>query len=318
MGPKVITLYKDKQGTIYNIRIIPLGGYVMMAGEGMDESDKLKKTGKNIDEITGEEKNQEPIPKDQLLDNKKPWVQAKVLLAGSTMNLLLTVLLMILVAFFGGIASPQTNQITVIPGSPMADAGVETGDQITMVDDQKVSNEEEIGTKIKASGDDVEITYIADDVQTTKTIEKDSKGLVGITPYHDKYNFFQSIIAGVVNTVKLFIAIILSIALLFSDKAGLSDLAGPVGIYSMSSQVVGFGFVAAMVWIAYLSINIGFMNLLPIPVLDGGRLVFVFYEMIFKKPIAKKIQIRSMYVGMILLLSLLAFATYNDILRIFT
>ncbi len=295
MGPKLKTFKTDKTGTVYNLRLIPLGGYVMMAGE---------ETEKEFDV---------DVPKDQLLNNKRPWQKFKILIAGSTMNVILTVTLLILLSFFGGI-STDSNQVEVLPDGNLAK--VVNSSQITIneVNNQEVNSFAEIKTELDHSKKQVKVNY--DNNQEVK-LEKAKDGTIGITATVDKYRPLKSIITGFKQTIVLFIAMLAMIKELLSPAAGISDLSGPVGIYQMSSGVLDIGLSSAVMWIAYLSINIGVMNLLPIPALDGGRIVFVIYEMVTKKKVNQKIENYLIIGSMLLLLGLFVIVTFNDITRIF-
>ncbi len=296
MGPKIKQITKDKTGTTYNIRLIPLGGYVMMAGE---ENDNV---------------NDQEIPKDQLLNNKKPWQKFKILIAGSAMNIILTLLLLIGISFFGGIASNSTDAL-VVEGSNLAQQISEPEIEIIAVNNTKVSSFTDITTAINNSDTNEVVLTTKDNGEVTVTKDQDNK--IGIKQTTKKYHLLASIKAGFVNTWLLFLAMIQMIMTLFSPQYGVDDLAGPVGIYQASSQVLTHGVVAAVSWIAYLSINIGIMNLLPIPALDGGRIIFVVYEVITRKKVNKKVENYLILFSFLLLMGLFLYVTYNDIFRIF-
>jgi len=299
MGPRLIKLGVDKTGTEYSIRAIPIGGYVMLAGEDDDKSQDIN------------------ISEDQMLSNKSAWIKIKVLAAGSFMNVLLAIFLMMLVGFFGGVTNPDTNQVTIQPESSLATAGVETGDTITEVNGVTVSNFTEISGNLGSEASN--ITYI-DDENNVNTVEvtPSESGKYGVSPASEKYNFIDSIIYGFTGTWGLILSIFMTIKLLFTPEYGASDLAGFIGIYSMGNEVIQYGFTEAIMWIAYLSVNIGILNIMPIPALDGGRLVFAFYELIARKRANKKVENFVNYLGVFLMLGLFIFVTYNDIVRIFT
>ncbi len=297
MGPKVKTIKTDKTGTVYNLRLIPLGGYVMMAGEENDsESDH-------------------DIPSEQLLNNKTPWQRFKILIAGSTMNIALTLFLLILISFFAGIPT-TTNDIVVAPTGNLAKVTDKTEMTIAEINGEKVTDFNDISTAI-TNDNEKTVTIKTDDNQTIK-VDKNEQGQIGITPQSEKFKFFGSIKNGVISTIALFGAMIQMIITLFSPQYGVDDLSGPVGIYQMSSQVLDLGLQAAIYWIAYLSINIGVMNLLPIPALDGGRIVFVIYEVITRKKVNKKVENYLIIGSFLVLIGLFFYVTYNDIFRIFS
>ncbi len=295
MGPKVKTFKTDKTGTVYNLRAIPLGGYVMMAGE---------ETEKEFDV---------DVDQDKLLNNKRPWQRFKILIAGSTMNIILTIVLLVLLSFFGGITT-NSNQVEVTSSGNLAK--VVNADVITIneVNDQKVSSFSQIKSELEQSKSQVDINY---DNNKDVTVKKAKDGTIGITPTVEKYRPLKSIVNGLKQTALLFIAMLAMIKELLSPAAGISDLSGPVGIYQMSSGILDISLSASVMWIAYLSINIGVMNLLPIPALDGGRIVFVIYEMVTKRKVNQKIENYLIIGSMLLLLGLFVIVTFNDITRIF-
>ncbi len=300
MGPKIKTITTDKDGTVYNLRAIPLGGYVMMAGEESEREEDSE------------------VPKEKLLNNKTPWQRFKVLIAGSFMNILLTIVLLILLAFFGGIAN-DSNSVVATEDGPLYEAVAETEVEIDQINGTKVDSFAAITAALNDSDDEVEITYIgSSNKEQNATIQKNEDGKIGIQPSVDRFHLFDSIIQGFKGTFALFVSLIMMIKELFSSAYGVDDLSGPIGIYQMSSDIVEIGISASVMWVAYLSINIGVMNLLPIPALDGGRLVFVIYEMITKRKVNAKVETYLIIGSMLLLLGLFVIVSFNDIIRIFS
>lgn len=294
MGPAIKKFYTDKSGTTYFLRAIPLGGFVVLAGEEADNE---------LDVF---------VEDDKKIDNKSKWVRFKIFFAGSFMNILLCVFLLTVTNFFGGIANTDTTQIVVLSGSPMEVAGVVTGDTITEVNDVVVSNYTELTNEV-AKTDTVTLTN-SDNEEFVVT--KGSDGFYGFSPYLDKYELLASIMDSIISTIVMFISIFISIIALFTPIAGIDDLAGPVGIASAGGQVVSLGWIAALNWIAYLSVNIGFVNLLPIPVTDGGRIMFIIYEAIRRKKPSKKIENNLIIGSALIMLALFVYITFNDIVRI--
>ncbi len=300
MGPKVKTIKTDKAGTVYNIRAIPLGGYVMMAGEESErEEDK-------------------DVPSDMQLNNKTTWQRFKVLIAGSTMNIALTMLLLILLSFFNGVPS-NSNTVDLVDGGQAYNAIGQSEITIDGINETQVSTYEEIATEINNSGEEVMVTYADEEGNpNTAVVMKDADGKIGVMSQTERFRPFQSIVNGIKSTFALFVSMIIMLKELFSPQYGVEDLSGPIGIYQMSSDILSVGISASVMWIAYLSINIGVMNLLPIPALDGGRLVFVIYEMITKKKVNQKIETYLIIGSMLLLLGLFVVVSFNDVLRIFS
>ncbi len=303
MGPKLFTFYTDKQGTIYNVRAIPLGGYVMMAGE--EEAKEMK------------------FDAEESLNNKKPWQKIKILFAGAGMNFILGFVVFFLMFFFLGVEQPiETNQVVITANSPMEKSGMNTGDKILEIDNQEISNYADIQDAL-ADTDNVAITFenSSQDVQTVEVtpeqIDCDAT-VYGVSP-ETEYNSFKlidSIKSAGLGFVSIVGSIGESLRLLLNGTAGVGDLMGPIGIADASSNVVSSGLRMMLATLAYLSINIGIVNLLPFPALDGGRMVLAFYELITKRRVNEKFEMYLNALGFILLMGLFVVVTFSDVGRL--
>lgn len=304
MGPKLFTIYTDKDGTPYNVRAIPLGGYVMMAGE--------------------EEAQEMEFDKEESLMNKTPWQKIKILFAGAAMNFVLGFVILFLSFFIFGISSMvDSNVVNVAEGSPANVAGLVSGDAITSIDGVQTDNYEQISNEL-ADKLEAEVTYQHGETEKTSTIVKKQvdceTSVIGISPQTelDKFNLFDSI-KGAANS---FMAIVGSIGdslqLLINGTAGVSDLMGPVGIATASKSVITQGLNTMLMTIAFLSINIGVVNILPFPALDGGRIVLAVIELITKRKVPEKIELYLNFAGFILLMLLFVVVTFADVGRIGT
>ncbi len=305
MGPKIFSK-KDKKGeTSYSVRAIPIGGFVQLAGEGMDEDSKL--------------------PKDRLLQSKPVWQRFLVMFFGAGNNFILA----LIVLFFLGliVGSPSTSNVIydVIEGSPMALSGMVKGDRIIEVD----------GNKIKTL-DDLQLYLQLAEGETDFVVERDNKKYeFKVTALNDKeveqkgYTFGivfdQERETGFVNAVKYsfvkFSAIVRQLGLtlkeLFTGGVSVKELSGPVGIYSVVDQTKEAGFANIIYLIALLSINVGFMNLIPFPAFDGGRILFLIIEKIKGSPVKSETENLIHSIGFFLLLALIIFVTFNDLIRLF-
>lgn len=300
MGPKIYHIGQDRAGTIYSIRAIPLGGYVMMAGEDNNQAQDSE------------------IDANKLLSNKKPYQKFLILIAGAVMNFILALILLMCIGFFSGVTDASSNVVDVIDGYPAQLAGITSNSTIVSIDGVNVSNFEEISTQLTQDEDTVLVSTLDfNGVSKDINIVKNDEGKIGIEPTKHKFKFFQSIKYGVVAFFGLMYSIVATLQMLAGPAAGVSDLSGPLGIFTMSSDVLDSGVRAAVMWIAYLSVNIGFINLLPVPALDGGRLIFVYYEMIFRKKANKKFEEYVTIGGVLLLLCLFVYVTFNDVIRTF-
>ena len=264
---------------------------------------------------------------------KKFWT----LFAGPLMNFFLAAVIFIGLAFYTGV--PVNNDDAklgvVADSSPAQTAGLKVGDTVTEVNGQSVFTWTGFVEKIKESNGQVLTLKVNRDgsIQEVKVtpkeeVTKNKKGeevktyKVGIGKYQEtKKGFVDSIKYGLQETLHygtlIFTAIINLFVSLFTGGFSLNQLGGPVAIYEMSSSAAKSGLVTTLQWTGILSVNLGLMNLIPIPVLDGGRIIFVIYEAIFKKPINKKAQYYMTITFGLLMVALMLAVTWNDIQRLF-
>ena len=264
---------------------------------------------------------------------KKFWT----LFAGPLMNFFLAAVVFIGLAFYTGV--PVNNDDAklgvVADNSPAQTAGLKVGDTITEVNGQSVStwtgfvekikesNGQELTLKVNRDGSIQEVKVTPkEEVTKNKKGEEVKTYKVGIGKYQEtKKGFVDSIKYGLQETLHygtlIFTAIINLFVSLFTGGFSLNQLGGPVAIYEMSSSAAKSGLVTTLQWTGILSVNLGLMNLIPIPVLDGGRIIFVIYEAIFKKPINKKAQYYMTITFGLLMVALMLAVTWNDIQRLF-
>lgn len=304
LGPRLFKYYTGKDGTEYTVRMFPIGGAVFLAGE--------------------EEVQDQEFKENESLASKTPWQKIKILGAGVTMNFILGWVLLFMIGFIGGIATPaDSNVVYVTANTPAANAGLQSGDQIVSVDGVATANYDEITTNLE-NKDVVDITYKRDGEETTETIEKlkydCDTSVIGISPetIKDKFNLIDSFKSANQRFLVIFSSIGTSLQLLTNGSAGVGDLMGPVGIASEASSVITLGLSAMFSMIAFLSINIGVVNILPIPALDGGRIVLALIELISRKKIPEKFEIYFNGIGFLLLMGLFVFVTFADVGRIGT
>ena len=264
---------------------------------------------------------------------KKFWT----LFAGPLMNFFLAAVIFIGLAFYTGV--PVNNDDAklgvVADNSPAQTAGLKVGDTITEVNGQSVStwtgfvekikesNGQELTLKVNRDGSIQEVKVTPkEEVTKNKKGEEVKTYKVGIGKYQEtKKGFVDSIKYGLQETLHygtlIFTAIINLFVSLFTGGFSLNQLGGPVAIYEMSSSAAKSGLVTTLQWTGILSVNLGLMNLIPIPVLDGGRIIFVIYEAIFKKPVNKKAQYYMTITFGLLMVALMLAVTWNDIQRLF-
>ncbi len=304
MGPVIWNFGTDKDGTEYKLRAIPLGGFVAMAGE--EDSEDM-----NYD-------------KEESLANKKPWQKIKILFAGAGMNFILGFVVLFLISFCFGVSQPQAGTaILVTPDTPAAEAGIESKDQIVAIDGTKVESYQQISDNLENKMT-VSIDYldVSENTQKTATIEKTAlncdEGVVGISPITtvDRFALGASLKTASIRFIAMFAAVGESLKLLVNGTAGVSDLMGPVGIASGASNVVSSGFNTMLFVLAFLSVNIGIVNLLPFPALDGGRIVLAVYELITRRRVPEKLELYLNLAGFVLLMGLFVIVTFADVGRL--
>ncbi|MBR3755990.1 MAG: RIP metalloprotease RseP [Firmicutes bacterium] len=293
MGPALFQ--KQGEETLYSIRLIPIGGYCAMEGEN-EESDNPRS-----------------------FNNKPGWAKITVLAAGAAMNVLIAILALTIVA--GVVGNPTTTIEKVEPDSPAYVSGLLPDDTIVAIDDRQIKDWKDVGAAIAASPDQVKVTVERDgqseNLQITPKQADDGRYIIGITA-KVSHNPVTAAVNGVKSTWNMTIMMFQSLYMLVSGDVPASDIAGPVGIVSMVSDTTSYGWYYFVTLVALMSINLAILNLLPFPALDGGRILFVFIRKITGKMISDDLEGRIHMIGMLLLLALMIFATWNDIVRLFT
>ena len=378
MGPKIFA-HIGKDGTAYTIRILPLGGYVRMAGWGDDTTEiktgtpvsltltddgKVKRinlSGKKLDQtalpmqvtlfdfedklfikglVLEEEKtfavNHDATvveadgtevriaPLDVQYQNATIWGKLITNFAGPMNNFILGVVVFwILIFMQGGVRDVETNQFHVMPQGALAKVGVPETAQITKIGSHEISNWEsliqavESETKDKTAPTlDVTISEKGSDKQVTVTPEE-SQGryLLGVQP-GIKSDFVSMFVGGFTTAADSALRILSALKnLIFQPD--LNKLGGPVAIFKASSDAAKNGIENVLYFLAIISINIGIFNLIPIPALDGGKIVLNILEAIRRKPLKQEIETYVTLAGVVIMVVLMIAVTWNDIMRLF-
>jgi len=317
-GPKIVSVQRGE--TEYRISWVPLGGYVKMAGM-IDES---------LDDT------EEPFdPTDpRLFINKKAWQKIIVVSAGVAMNMVLAALVLWGVYATRGIPYlPDPNNVGTridrpVPGFPAARAGLLRGDEIVAIDGVEVSGWEGLVDEIfQRPGREVVVDFLREgerhSVTLTTRIEKqkgqdEPVGKIGIGPLleFERLGVGSAFVYGWVMTGSILERTVQSVWMLIVGEASVKDLAGPVGIAKMAGDTAREGFGDLLELLALISVNIGFLNILPIPALDGGHLVLVLVEGVRRRPLSTRLKVWIQQVGMVLLLALIAVIVFNDFMRL--
>ena len=378
MGPKIFA-HIGKDGTAYTIRILPLGGYVRMAGWGDDTTEiktgtpvsltltddgKVKRinlSGKKLDQtalpmqvtqfdfedklfikglVLEEEKTfavdhdatvveadgteVRIAPLDVQYQNATIWGKLITNFAGPMNNFILGVVVFwILIFMQGGVRDVDTNQFHIMPQGALAKVGVPETAQITKIGSHEISNWEsliqavESETKDKTAPTlDVTISENGSDKQVTVTPEE-SQGryLLGVQP-GIKSDFLSMFVGGFTTAADSALRILSELKnLIFQPD--LNKLGGPVAIFKASSDAAKNGIENVLYFLAMISINIGIFNLIPIPALDGGKIVLNILEAIRRKPLKQEIETYVTLAGVVIMVVLMIAVTWNDIMRLF-
>ena len=302
MGPMLWS--KQVGETLYSIRLLPIGGYCRM------------------EEEVGESTNP------RAMASKKPWQKLLVLSAGAIMNF---VLAWILLAIFIGYRGTSTNIINEVQGNtPAAEVGLQANDRIISINGNKISNLSEMTQYM--SSDEAEYTLTIKrnsktlDVSIkTRQMEENSKPRFGFSVKTNHFNIWYNVKGGFLTMIAVITMVWDSLVGLISGAVGFDQMAGIVGVVDAGSQVwdssiqsggVNLALMNMVYLAALLSANLGVMNLLPLPALDGGRIFFVLIEMIRGKAVPPEKEGVVHFIGMVLLMLLTVVVLYNDIMRL--
>lgn len=298
-GPKI---YQQKDGeTLYSLRAIPLGGYNKIAG--MDPDDPVEPNAFNS----------KPIPARML-----------VILAGALMNFILPIILFSGIFMVEGRLQLVNEPVlgTVVDEMAAARAGLKAGDRIVTIDGKNVETWTDVVLNLRKAGTE-EVTLTAERngvLQTykmTPMFDKDAgRPLIGVSPKFSKESlgFFGSIKEGFIYTKNIGLSMVSGLYRIVSGNAP-ADVAGPIGVAQMAGQVAEKGLLPLMNFVAFLSINLGVINLLPLPALDGGHFALLLLEALRGKPLGGKAMTNIQMVGVALILALTVFSTFKDITR---
>ena len=378
MGPKIFGMTKGE--TIYTLRLLPIGGYVRMAGEetdtvelqpgyrvalvtneenivekivlnqktqyqnvvfleveradlerelwieGYDEEEKLVRY-KVARTATVVENGTEQIiaPYDRQFNSKSVGARAMAIFAGPLFNFILAFFIFMVIGLIQGIPVDDPIIATINEDSPASVAGLQDGDKVVKVDGEAITSWDELSEQIRLNP----ATAITFDVEredgstatldiTPKAVEQNGEqvGQIGVMRSMDR-NPLKAVVYGAEETYNMTVLILKMVGKLVTGQFSIDDLSGPVGIYKATETVVTFGLYNVLYWAAMLSVNLGIMNLLPLPALDGGRLLFFAFEAVRGKPLDSQKEGMVHFVGIVLLMILMVVVTWNDIQRFF-
>ncbi|SDQ59867.1 RIP metalloprotease RseP [Virgibacillus salinus] len=378
-GPKVFAFTKNE--TVYTIRLLPIGGYVRVAGEDpeivelkpgqhigleFNESGKVSKIivnnkskhpnarvievenadldhkllieGYEIDEedqklsfevdrkafYVMDEKETQIAPYDRQFASKSVGKRAMQLFAGPMMNFMLAIVIFFIVGLIQGVPVDRALVSGIQPDSPAEEAGLQEGDEIVRIEGNSVSTWDEF-TEIVQNNPENELSMTVQRNGETEPISVTPKkletqgmtiGQVGVQRAFEK-SLTGTVKYGFTRTYDTTKLILTNLGMLVTGQLPIETLSGPVGIYDATDQFVKAGIMTFLMWTAILSINLGIVNLVPLPALDGGRLLFVALEAVRGKPIDPQKEGIVHFIGFALLMLLMIVVTWNDIQRLF-
>lgn len=298
MGPLVYS--KEKGETTYSFRAIPIGGYCAMEGEDDESSDPRS------------------------FDNAPASKRFLTILAGPVANLIIAVLVFTIVGVIGGVVTTEVSDF--IEDSPAKAAGIEKGDEILKINDQVIDDFNDISKVVndfyKDKDFDKEITVLAKrngkdlDFAFKPKVEGENT-YIGIIPARRTPGFFEAIGLGFKETGRNVKMIFTILGRLFTGKLAFGALSGPVGVLKELGNQAQNGLASLLYFLAYISVNLAVFNLLPIPALDGSKLLTSGIEIITGKKINKKLEEKITVVGFFILLGLILVVSIKDIVNLF-
>lgn len=305
MGPRLFKFKRKNDETVYSIRIFPIGGFVQMAGEEVEVDKK--------------------IPKNMRLQEKTWFQKALTISAGVLFNFIFAFILLFIVGIINGSNFGTTNVESVVETLPAYSAGLKENDKIIKINGKRVNTSDILILELQAnSGKSITLTVNRDNTIKDINITPKKVKVDGVENYQYGFSLVTKSEKGVISAIKyagykfgsLMLQMVLIIKYLIIGKLKLNSLSGPVGIFNIVSESAKAGFINLIYLIAYLCVNIGFINIIPLPAFDGGRLLFLIIEKIKGSPINPKVENAIHNIGFILLMILMVLITYNDIMRL--
>lgn len=298
MGPKIFS--KQKGETLYSVNLFPIGGYCAMEGEDDESNDERS------------------------FDKAPAYKRFFTILAGPLINLIFACLLFSFVAFNTGKPSTKIKEFT--ENSPIKSQGFKINDEIYKVNNKEINEFSDISKNLEdfyknhKKDDKISVTLKRNNKYIDKSVKvkfEDKRPILGFIPKNQKVGFVESIIIGTKQVGSMISMMVIVLKNLFTGKLGFSALSGPVGVVKEMGRQANLGIMNLIFFLGYISVNLGFFNLLPIPALDGSKIFTSLFEMITKKRINKKIEEKFTIGGFIFLLGLILLVTIKDLINLF-
>ncbi|NMA87472.1 MAG: RIP metalloprotease RseP [Tissierellia bacterium] len=292
MGPKIYQ--REKGETKYTFRLLPIGGYVSMEGE--DESSDDPRSFNNVSALS----------------------RIAVVAAGAIMNFILAIIILSIVSFNIGMQTTTVEKI--LENSPAEKVGILAGDTVIGINNKETKNwdimvdeinkgkvNEEMIVSVMRNGEKIDYTLVPD-------VTDDNVLIIGFRPVMEK-SFLSSVKGGFQKTGFMIQLMFEFFRMLFRGQVGANELSGPVGVIYVIGEQAKHGIINLLYLMGFISVNLGFFNLLPIPALDGSRIIFLFIEILRGKPIDPEKEGFVHFIGFVLLIGLMIVVTYKDIVR---
>lgn len=316
-GPKIASWSQGEGTTEYRLSAVPLGGYVKMLGQSDD----------------GEEESISPEDEQYAFSSQGVWSRVGIVFAGPAFNFLFAFVVLVMAFMLGvGEVLPVVGSLT--PGMPAEASGIRIGDRILVINDQPVERWEVLSQTIKNSdGGPMNFTIQRDGKSFMLSIhpqvremtnlfgEQVKTNLIGIGPGNEmelvSYSFGEAWMMGAQQTWRMSEMIVVGVWKLMTRAVSADQIGGPLMIAEMAGKTAEQGMSSLLFFMALISINLAILNLLPIPVLDGGHLFFFLIEAVKGTPLSDSVRLAAHRAGMILLFLLMAWAMKNDLTRMF-
>ena len=307
MGPKIFSFKRKNDETRYSIRLLPLGGFTALASD--NESG-------------------EGLKKNQILENKTAFQRFLIMFFGAGNNFISAILIIFIIGLFFGSTSMKPVITTAEKGYPAYEAGISAGDVVKEINGHKISYVDDITLYLAVSDPTKNITIKVEkengSIETYKfkpmKVKENGQEVYryGIGMKQEKqHGFVNALVYTGKKTASIFKQMAITVSYLFTGGIKLSQLSGPVGIYSVVGEQSKAGIASILYLVAFLSINVGFINLLPLPAFDGGHILFIIIEKIKGSPVDSELEGKIHTIGLMLLMLLMVVVTVNDILRLF-
>lgn len=324
---KIIVNNKSKHpnARVIEVEHADLDHELRIDGYEIDEEEKLSFKVDPKAFFVMDEKEIQIAPYDRQFASKSVGQRAMQLFAGPMMNFLLAIVIFIILGFVQGVPAERAIVDNIQSGSPAEEAGFQSRDEIIEIEGTSVSTWEEFTSIVRESPDE-ELSMVVNRNGKQESLaivpngiespQGETIGQIGVYQAFEK-SFTKTFKYGFVKTYDTTKLILTNLGMLVTGQVPLDMLSGPVGIYDVTDQVVQTGFMNFLMWTAILSVNLGIVNLVPLPALDGGRLLFVGIEAVRGKPIDPQKEGIVHFIGFALLMLLMLVVTWNDIQRLF-